>query len=1157
MSFEGTEAQQRAIALHERNLVVLAAAGSGKTHVLVERYLALLAANPDWPLESLVAITFTRKAARETRERVRRELQQRSQSAEAPQRKLWQTHLASVDSARIDTIHGLCARILRVSAAEAGIDPDFDVLDADEAVIELEKEIEDVLQRLAASNDPSLSLFAEYDRTQIVAALREQVGQHDLRQLPENLLQRWQQDWEEAVLTQLTVFQESDAFKTAINWLQKNDWPLNDKLGERWSARAPLLLEMREEATSTRALEVMRTLSANIPWNAGKVENWDSEQHKIEAKEVLDEVKVIAGNALKETGEGITELDERAATMLPHWQRLIEAVKLAFQARKQAGNQLEFNDLERLTRDILQQKPVRERFRHAFRQVLVDEFHDTSPIQWEIIRALADPGEAGRLFIVGDPRQSIYGFRGADVRVFFEAKQQVLASGGLEIPLSRSFRSHQPLLDVLNGIFHKVLKRDPGSSQSDVEVDFGDALVAERQHAPSSLPALELMTLDLREADLKADDGRRCMARALADRLRALVEQGREVFDSKLKRTRAIEFSDIALLFQTHRGMPFHEEALRELDLPFVTVGGQGFYGRQEVLDLLNLLRALHNHDDDLALASALRSPLFALSDDALLALRLMRDEDDEQLSLWEALQRPCGLPVDEEALAGRTAVCLARLAKLAGRLSVDELLREALQRTGYLATLTGLPDGHRRRGNVEKLLEKAAAGGNLLLTDFEQRITEFSTREMREGDADLETEGAITLMTVHQAKGLEFPVVVLTDAGREFSRGQGGRPGESPVLAHDEENGLVCKVFDIQTGGHQPTFAWHQMTKRLNQRDISERRRLFYVAATRAKDHLLVCGQMKGVPARNSWLSWMADALGIGSLTADGKMSIGRGQVAWQGIAAQWLLEGEFQSVRPGPPAGNEPEAVTGTESPPTLLHPLPPAPARFPTLLSVSRLSDHYVKTVLADQAGHEAGKGGGANPELGNVVHEALHWWLADRCAEAEAQRQLLRSLVWSQGVRSAARRDALVLQASEILETFGASALFRRLAEARECFHELPFIQWRESYAVQGSIDLLFQDAAGDWTLVDFKTSLPGERPGLARAREHARRFHLQLGLYAAAVCQQPDIETSGLTVQVHYLQHALDVTVPTAEWQDALLSLDSVVSIELQKSATAD
>ena len=203
MTLARTENQRRAIELQDRNLVVMAAAGSGKTHVLVERYLMLLDANPDWPLESLVAITFTRKATREMRERVRQTLQQRAQDAEDAQRSQWLARLASVDSAGIGTIDSLCTRILRVSAAEAGIDPYFTVLDEDAAAIELERTLEEALESLASVNDPSLRLFAEYDRKQITDALRDQVTRSENPPLPEDLLQRWQLAWEAKVREQM------------------------------------------------------------------------------------------------------------------------------------------------------------------------------------------------------------------------------------------------------------------------------------------------------------------------------------------------------------------------------------------------------------------------------------------------------------------------------------------------------------------------------------------------------------------------------------------------------------------------------------------------------------------------------------------------------------------------------------------------------------------------------------------------------------------------------------------------------------------------------------------------------------------------------------------------------------------------------------------
>ena len=199
-----------------------------------------------------------------------------------------------------------------------------------------------------------------------------------------------------------------------------------------------------------------------------------------------------------------------------------------------------------------------------------------------------------------------------------------------------------------------------------------------------------------------------------------------------------------------------------------MTIAGKGYYDRQEVWDLLNLLRALYNPADDLSLAAALRSPLFSLSDDALLALRLLTDEHGESLRCGTRSITPDRVPPTNADWSISPATRCTTCARSAGRVTIAELLRAALERTGYLAVLTGLPDGERRRGNVEKLIEKAETSGRLTLSAFTQYLKDMSESEAREGEAVLESEGAVQLMTVHKSKGLEFPLVVLVDAGYE-----------------------------------------------------------------------------------------------------------------------------------------------------------------------------------------------------------------------------------------------------------------------------------------------------------------------------------------------------------------------------------------------------
>ncbi|MCY3945860.1 MAG: UvrD-helicase domain-containing protein [Anaerolineaceae bacterium] len=1154
MTVRLTSEQQKAVSINDQNIVVVAAAGSGKTRVLVERYIALLEANPDWPLESLVAITFTRKATHEMRVRLRQELQARVRAANNSQRELWVKRLAQVDNARIDTIHGLCADILRISAAEAGVDPEFEVLDDDEAAIDFEHALQEEMELLASQDDPSMTLFLNYDRKQITEALLEQAKQPEVPKLgdfsPQGL-QRYRDDlvlmWKEELL-------RTTEFSSFVHWQPPEGWPENDRIGNVWESCLELSQDLIDTSESDKVLELFANFKAAIVLTGGSSRNWGGKETFDEAKKLLRELRKEVTRAIEQVGDGLTTLDHSLGELLPLWHRLVTQMQWAYRERKRARNQLQYMDLERLTRDVLQQPEVLERFRREFNQVLVDEFHDTSPIQWEIIRGLANPCEPGRLFIVGDPRQSIYGFRGADVRVFGEARRAILEAdaSNVEVNLRHSFRSHQQLLGMLNGIFSNLLVRSGSGTSNEYEVEFGVPLVANRQEKHCSNPAVELLVLDNNEADIKGiDEKYRLLALCLGIRLREMVVQGIPIIDKTKNERRSLEYGDIALLFQTHRHRSKFEDAFGDLNLPWMTVDGRGFYGRQEVLDLLNLLRVLHSTQDELALASVLRSPLFALSDDGLLALRLMKDENGKPVNLWDALQQPRGLPEVDMPRAGLAAKCLFHLAQIAGRLTVDDLLREALRQTGFLATLSGLPDGERRRGNVEKLLGKAAISRELLFTEFEQQLGNLSQRDVREGENALDSGGAITLMTVHQAKGLEFPLVVLTDAEREPGGGD-----NRDVLMRDEEIGLACKVFDMQSGTHKANVAWKLATMRRKAKDQAEHKRLFYVAATRARDYLMICGLVEGKPGEKSWLAVLSDELDFLNRSPEVPFSFCGGKVIWRKLVAYPAIDPSASPEREAA-ALEQANARTGDEwDAPDLLRAVPAKPPGLLREIYVTTLSEHYERRVMRSVGTMSPPGDAEAQRQLGNVLHGLLRQWRPGRDLNADPMQGRLASLLWQQRVRSPQRRAALQRQATAMLARFEASALAERMRRAPLLLQELPFMQRHGDCLIQGSIDLVMRDAAGNWTLVDFKSSHLGEEAEHNRAKDHARRYGLQLGLYANALLQRPEVEPGKLTVQVHYLLHGLDVTLPTAAWQGALTELDELFAVELADSLVA-
>ncbi|MBI5669509.1 MAG: UvrD-helicase domain-containing protein [Chloroflexi bacterium] len=1168
---ELTAEQRTAIYTHDRNLIVVAGAGSGKTHVLVERYLSLLDANRNWPLTALVAITFTRKAAQEMRDRVRRELERRRDSA--PDEPCWSDWLASVDSARIDTIHGLCASILRANAAEAGVDPKFEVLEEVEAWLLLEDAIEQVLQTVVSEDDACAALLLEYGADTVRKAL-EHLITADITDPPPDPFAEWQRRWDAGFARALDNLTADAAFWNAANWSPER-WPdedCGDRLLAVWRACWDALAVLDQRADGAACLEALKTLKA-IKTNIGSAVNWGCKDTLDEAKAALQSLRQTACALLDVIGDPPGDLDRRAAGFMPLWCTLIRRTQQTYRDMKQANGVLDFDDLERLTCRLLAEHPaVCARYRNAeFKHLLVDEFQDTNAAQWEIVRHLADPAQPGSLFVVGDEKQSIYQFRGADVSVFGHVRQVIVDTGGSAVPLAQSFRAHRRLVECFNHVFAHVLQKDPASPVADYEVEFGNGMTAFRAEAPADTPALELLLLNksLLDGDDKADTCRRWEAYEIAAYLRCAVgadgQPPRRVYDKQTRSHRAMHYGDAAILFQSTTHITLYEDALKAAGVPYVTVAGRGYYSRQEVWDVLNLLTALHNPADSLALAAALRSPLFNLSDDALLALRLCRDDSGQRL-LWDALDSADHVPDDELPLVAFARDTLRSLRGLAGRITIAELLREILAQTGYLATLTALPDGARRRGNVEKLLEKAQASGQVMLGAFSQYLRDLSEREAREGEALVDTQGAVTLMTVHASKGLEFPLVVLANADWERSFYGGA------AVLHHPDHGLTCKVYNPVKEKLEGGFAHTQAETLLRRREETERKRLLYVAATRAQDYLLVSGQIAQYQNGNwklgGWLNWLWQGLGLDGVApqtstlnhyAWGAVSL---TVPQQVPPPEALLRGDepadtawnHDAVQQGKP-------LSDTIQPPLLLQPVPvvaDAPARHLTATQLADLGsapydtyfrDRFRRGVLHDAPARidtvSAPKGDVSLRLVGDIVHKVLGmdrppgWWQAPD--ERDNLNRILRSYAWQLGVVVPRQQQIAIMEARRLLDRFIESDVYHRLSAAQTLFRELPFVYRSDKRIIHGVLDVLFH-SNDSWTIIDYKTSYVRDYLGDSTAiYHHARRYHLQVGVYAAAARQQLD----GITpnVYIHYIRYGQTVRVETNEWESALARLE--------------
>jgi ATP-dependent helicase/nuclease subunit A len=862
-----TEAQEQAITL-DGNLVVTAGAGSGKTRVLVARYLRLLDTNAD-ELTDILAITFTEKAAREMRERVRDATEQRARdAADLAARERWEDLRARVEAARIGTIHAFCAALLRAHPAESGLDPRFAVLDEVEQALLLDESVNAALQQVAA---PGAAPALEATEVQ---ALQEAFSLDDLRALlhgmvaggpevaaavaalptdPAALLTLWQRRLADAQAEVLAALLASAAWREAAATLRglAPAATAADLIGKQVLAVAEWLPTL--EQTNAGSLPDFAPVR-DIKLNGGSKKNWPTAADLAAAKAALKALReCVAAQGPLLTLQPDPALEQRAAQLVPALCRLYQRAGAEYRRRKEQRDALDFDDLEQRARRLLEEHPaVRARWQAEFHAILVDEFQDTNDEQRHIIDALAGTGEQSpppgaplpALFVVGDGKQSIYRFRGADVSVFREVTQTIANRGGQIVALDTSFRTHPPLLAWINRVSEGIFARE--HALRPYEIPF------EPLHAHRPPPKhMRCAELHLISGASSAAQTRTEEARILAERIRALVDGNDGPLISDGAAWRTPKYGDIAILCQASTVFSFYEAALREADIPYLTTAGRGYYGRNEVQDLIHLVRVLNDPADELALVGVLRSPLFALSDATILRLRFANPR-----SLWAAL-----LASDEQHAAPEDAPALAfardtlrDLAALRGHLTVVELLRAALARTGYLATVSGMEHGSQRRVNIEKLLEAARQAGRSGLPDFSAYLESLLKTEPREGEAPLEAGGSVRLMTVHKSKGLEFPIVVLPDLGR---RG----PSSSPPWLARPSYGLALRLRD-EHGDEQKSVAYHLARREEQQMETAERDRLLYVALTRAQDYLILSGAAATQSGPN-WLSRLLGALG------------------------------------------------------------------------------------------------------------------------------------------------------------------------------------------------------------------------------------------------------------------------------------------------------
>lgn len=1144
-----TAQQTNAVTTVDKDLCVMSGAGCGKTRVLVERFLHLLDCC-EVSVPDVAAITFTEKAALQMKERIRDACRDRARNAASPEEvSRWEAHRREIENARIGTIHGFCTGMLREFPAESGVDPHFVVIDEGESLILLDRTVRETLRLLVESDDDAaVELVDEFGfrrAAQMIAALFQdadgaiKVGRLLNESNAEHLaneIRRLGTELREAALDRLT---RDPAWAKEIRFLFAHKALSADDKKEKARQTVLDLAEEFEAAGSVdKRVGALRAIG-EVSLSGGSAKNWADKSEMKAVGDSLKAVKDLAKKWLAVCTADSEEVERRAAQVAQLLARTFLRCSDRYEQVKREQSALDYSDLLIKARDLLRDNAsVRRHYRKTLRFILVDEFQDTDRLQAAIIRYLtadeADEYTQNRLFVVGDTKQSIYKFRGADVSVFRETEETIRNTGGI-VDLDLTFRARPKIVSFVNDFFGGLIGAE--HKEALYEAEYAD-LIANRTTV-SDRPEVEFLLANPTNGDDTLEEMRPREAELIARRIRRMVENEEPLVsfeEDGAESIRPVRYGDIAILFRAMTGFPVYEKALREYEIPYYLTSGGGFYGRQEIRDVVCFLKVLENADDEIALAGVLRSPMFGLSDNALYWLR--RDGK----SLFESIRDDHERLSDEEReKLADAADIVSTLRAVKDRHSISRLITEIVNRTGYLWVLRTMFLGRQKASNVRKLVETARdfeRRGILSLRDFINYVNEFVTQEIREGEAVIEEEKSdvVTVTTIHKAKGLEYPVVFVADLSHGTANVQ--RPD---VLVH--ANGAFGLKLTNSTGGIEPAALYRLVADEDKVKDVAESKRLLYVACTRAKDYLVLSG-VPGKGKQDSWMKWFEDKY----LPADAHEEIPYGHEGYT-LAVTAELDAP-KPVRAGVslarkyrkqlrafeaiPAG---KADAGIDAEKVFARTGPVARSlRRKNRFSVTELEDYgacarlyelkYVyeipEAALYNVTPAVVAKKQLSPAERGNVAHKVFELWGGD--GEGDVQ-ELIRHVLDQRRITEAAARAQLEDEIVSMHERFMSHDACARILAATDVRSELKFSLNLDGAVIEGAIDKTFVDAEGARWVLDFKT----DNVNAGQTQVHAEKYRFQLDMYALAVSRLTD--GSIPRASVFFLTPSVEVLLP--------------------------
>jgi len=896
MSATWTTEQQRAIDIRGTNTLVSAAAGSGKTAVLVERVIKRITdiENPT-QIDRMLIATFTNAAAAEMRTRIHSALMQ--QLEKQPDNKLLQRQLTLLGHASITTVHSFCQNLIRNNFHKLGISANFEIADETALSIMRTSALDEVMEKSYIDITPAFEILVDGFG-----------GKRDDTSLTTLILKIYN-------FAQSTPFPTEWLDNASNKFIVPNDKNANDYITDTWGR--DLLSRIKLDLYGMMALydSAIETIECSVGIDkyldtfilerdmleglAKKCDgSWDEMFYTINntsfgtlprkskeaddtsvkyVQEIRNTVKKkILNNVFYATAEEICEDNKILGEVVKKLCDLTKEFDLCYSQKKRDKNLLDFNDLEHFAIKLLtDDTSTSDELKEKFDEVLVDEYQDTNGVQAKIFETIA---RGNNLFMVGDVKQSIYGFRNAQPKIFIDKYSRYTKIGnddGTKIMLSHNFRSCKGILDFVNHIFERIMSVEVGEVvySNDERLVFG-GLLPKNSTQPVEVHIIEKSIdddSDLTDEELQNDEITR-EAMFVARRIVTLIEIEKPIiFDKELQANRPIKYSDIVILSRKTNGVSsVFLEQLATMGIPVYSEETGGYFMSLEIATMLSFLQIIDNPLQDIPMLAVMRSPMFLFSNEELARIRGI----NKKRPFYELLK----LSTDEKSINFINK--LEEYKKIAGYSSIEYLLRHILSDTSYLSFVGTLPNGVQRMGNLRLLCERA---GRFEMQEY-RSIFDFISyiNTMIEGKQDYsvakiisQNDNVVKIMSIHKSKGLEFPAVFLVRCGGRFNK----TDLTSSVL-YDLEMGIGSDFIDANRSIKYPTISKMAIAEKKRLEMLSEELRVLYVALTRPKELLFVVGSANKVQdkllnwgnsnampytvaGQNTFLDWIGIALG------------------------------------------------------------------------------------------------------------------------------------------------------------------------------------------------------------------------------------------------------------------------------------------------------